>query len=313
MNNADRIVDALRRHGPLSDAHLVTITDVRPHQQVNQICRRLEAQGVLRRLRSPSGAIHNVLVGDSRPDEQPMVQPARPATRPTEPSARTQSGATGANLRAADSETLLILPCSGGKRRGGSRQLDGSTILDLLPGRLADRLITARRALHQVAEVDESHLLPARRRYSGTLYQAAGTSLEQTGSASVRLLIVSGGYGLVLGDEPIGHYNRMFHRSDWPAALLRDCLEAAVPALAVSRVVALCAQTTAYAHLVRATRWKQMGIKTALISPLVGGGEGAQVLVPRALGEAAGELLGNGLRPGWRSSDGVGLRTEALS
>lgn len=44
--NMDLVLAALRRASePLSDAELVSITGIRPHQQVNQICRRLAAEG----------------------------------------------------------------------------------------------------------------------------------------------------------------------------------------------------------------------------------------------------------------------------
>ena len=79
MTNADRVIVALREHGSLSDSELVRITGVRPHQQVNQLCRRLEASGVLRRVRNAGGAIINVLIaGAGRLDSAgppPSVRP----------------------------------------------------------------------------------------------------------------------------------------------------------------------------------------------------------------------------------------------
>jgi serine/threonine protein kinase len=59
--NADRIIHALRKHGPLSDAQLVQVTGIVPYQQVNGICHRLEGNGVLRRKKSLGGPIINEL------------------------------------------------------------------------------------------------------------------------------------------------------------------------------------------------------------------------------------------------------------
>lgn len=65
--NADRIIRVLGQQGPLSDAQLVRVTGIMPHQQVNQICRRLEAQGLLRRVKNVGGPIVNVLVAPDSP------------------------------------------------------------------------------------------------------------------------------------------------------------------------------------------------------------------------------------------------------
>jgi hypothetical protein len=47
LSNPDKVLEALRQRGPLSDPEPVEAAGVRPHQQVNQICRRLEAAAVL--------------------------------------------------------------------------------------------------------------------------------------------------------------------------------------------------------------------------------------------------------------------------
>jgi hypothetical protein len=61
--NTDRIIEALRRWPELDDDALERQADVHPRQQVNQICRRLEQQGVLQRVIGTNGKIGNVLVG----------------------------------------------------------------------------------------------------------------------------------------------------------------------------------------------------------------------------------------------------------
>ena len=63
MTNTDRIIEALRRWPGLDDDALERRADVHPRQQVNQICRRLEQQGILQRIIGANGKIGNVLVG----------------------------------------------------------------------------------------------------------------------------------------------------------------------------------------------------------------------------------------------------------
>ena len=58
MTNSWLILDALRT-GPLTDTQLRIATGVEPHQQVNQICHRLQRRGVLRRVRGYDGRISN--------------------------------------------------------------------------------------------------------------------------------------------------------------------------------------------------------------------------------------------------------------
>ena len=65
--------------------------------------------------------------------------------------------------------------------------------------------------------------MPAWRRYDGHLYQAAGTALDDL-VASDRLLILSGGYGLLEGSDRIGTYNRVMKSSAWPPGLLEQVL-----------------------------------------------------------------------------------------
>ena len=74
MTNAEQVVQALRKHGPLSDSQLVEITGIRPHQQINQLCRKLEAKSVLRRVHSVGGKITIVLTSDEGPIPQPTLR-----------------------------------------------------------------------------------------------------------------------------------------------------------------------------------------------------------------------------------------------
>jgi hypothetical protein len=59
-------------------------------------------------------------------------------------------------------------------KRPGSRLSNTSeTLLDALPADLANRLVAARRAVAAAAGLDETTLMPAWRRFAGTLYQSA--------------------------------------------------------------------------------------------------------------------------------------------
>jgi hypothetical protein len=152
--------------------------------------------------------------------------------------------------------------------------------------------------------------LPAWLRYSGRLYESADGVFDEEGR-DWRLLILSGGYGLVLPDEPIGDYGRRFSLRDWRDSLIERCLVAVADELGAQRVVALCSGSTDYAAAVRSARWGDRDV--ALGAPDAGGRGGAQVVVPRAQGEALAALFGGRLDPGWRSSNGLPLQWSLLA
>ncbi|MET8149357.1 hypothetical protein ACIBSW_34385 [Actinoplanes sp. NPDC049668] len=63
-SNRHRILEALRRSGqPLDDDRLSAVAQVNPRQQVNQICRALEQEGIVRRYPGPDQKLVNELVG----------------------------------------------------------------------------------------------------------------------------------------------------------------------------------------------------------------------------------------------------------
>jgi hypothetical protein len=65
--NRDRVVEALRLSSqPLDDDQLSDRADIRPRQQVNQICRALERAGLVRRYQGPDGKIVNELAQSGR-------------------------------------------------------------------------------------------------------------------------------------------------------------------------------------------------------------------------------------------------------
>jgi MarR family len=312
VNNTGRILAALRAEPGLSDGELRQRTQVEPHQKVNQICRRLEQEGYLRRIDRADRRIGNYLTKNVPLDVRdakspsfsctaspPSLAPAQPAISIPAPTGR---------------DTLIVLPCSGRKelKEKGGTSASGRCVLDLLSPTLRDRLVRARHDVGAEAALDETRLLPAWHRYVGTLYKAANKRLKAAVDAGVPILIVSGGYGLVLAEESIGWYNRPFSRNDWPTQLLEECLLSATEALRVQKVVAFCARTTNYAKLVRRTRWAKDGIDAWLASPDMPGGGDARRLVPRACGEAMGAFLDGELYDRWVSTGGVPVLVKHL-
>jgi hypothetical protein len=314
LTNAERILAAVRDRPGMTDAELRQFTGVEPHQQVNQICRGLEKQGVTRRVPGSDGRITNI----------PAAQPARrepttlgkqPRARPSAPEIQVSSTHFSAST-AVDiphkRSTLVVIPCSGRKAQGDAPRFAGRSIVDLLPPHLAERLRDARASLAVPARLDESTVLPAAHRYVGTLYDNIGSRLGDAITDGVPFAIISGGYGLVLPTEYIGMYNRRFTIRDWPRGMLEECLVALVNGLAVESVIGFCARSTSYAELLRRVQWQAQGVKAVLATPDIGARGGAQVLVPRASGEALRAFLDGQLTPRWMTSDGVVVHMERL-
>lgn len=208
--------------------------------------------------------------------------------------------------------TLVVLPCSSAKQRGGTRsgRGRGPTVLDWLPAGLADELAAARAANAGWAQCDQSQVLPALQRYQGGLYTAMGSAGRErlTGGPAV---IFSGGYGLVDPAEPIGWYEARLKPGRWPHQLLPRALAGYAAARDIRRVVAFVAATGPYQQVVRQVRWPDTVTHAWLLSPRVEGG-GAMRRSPRALGEAIAAYLADGYDHRWRSTDGVPLEQERL-
>lgn len=311
MSHADTILDLIRRAPGLTDAEIHRRTGIGPHQQVNQVCRRLEAWSLIRREAGQDGRILNL--------------PAETESLQLHSAARQQAHATPSLPRAPDSsewvleevattdplQAVTVLPCSGDKRHGGD-DIREASLPDLLPTAIATGLREARERVAGRARRDESRLLPAWQRYCGRLYQAAGPHLKRVLGEGGRVLILSGGYGVALAEDPIGWYDAVFRRSWWPGAIVEAAL-AYVHGRAVTTVVAFAARTTDYAKIVRSTRWSEAGAANAyLVSPVLEGRGGGQGLVPRALGEAAATFWQRRLKRGWRSSNGLALHAARL-
>lgn len=178
-----------------------------------------------------------------------------------------------------------------------------------LPSPLRAELADARRRNLARADLDDTVLVPALDRYDGWLYRQLDPVRDALTSRHVA--IISGGYGLVLGTEPIGRYNTQFRASAWPHDLIARCLAAYVARNRLTDVVAFAAATTQYAKPIRRAPWLT-GVAVWLLTPTVGGG-GAMRRTPTAIGEAIAGLVHDGqLDQAWRAADGTPLQATRL-
>ena len=315
MTNRERVL-ALIRSEPdgVTDSEIRERTGIKPHQQVNQICRKLAQAGLIHRRSGRDGRLSNLPVGS--PEENPQPHPHRTRGLDTRPGTRflqrTHAGDWAEMPRLPISETLFVLPCSGAKRKGGRRVDDnGPSVLDSLPRRLAAELGTRRADNAPEAKVDESALLSAAERYSGNLYQEAGDAFGVLVGAGADILIISGGYGVVLPSEPIGWYDQKYRNSMWPNGLVARCLGGYADTTSPTAVVGLLSATTQYARAFRKTHWPDSVERVFLVCPEPK--KGAMVKAPRAQGEALKILSrDHRLRPGWTSSDGLRMQVATL-
>jgi hypothetical protein len=129
-------------------------------------------------------------------------------------------------------------------------------------------------------------------------------------SAGAYLLIVSGGYGVVLADEPIGYYNREYQPGDWPDSIVRRALAAYADRWALSSVVAIAGHSTQYAKAIRRVRSPGAVAGAVLVSPAhQGAGRGLSCPALPATrsgphGRAAYQSVGGAaaVRPSWWSN-----------
>lgn len=302
MANRDRVLELLRAsERPLTDSEIRRRTGIEPHQQVNQICRSLAAAGLIDRRQGPEGRLVNS-VASAAGGFEGIADDARAST----------ASASGELPELELERALIVIPCSGRKRRGGTEGAQETSVIDWLPEELGEELLEARRRNASTSRLDESRTMPAVERYAGMLYEAADGALERLKEAGAEVAIVSGGYGVVRGSEPIGWYAQPFAERMWPKGLVARCLGAYAESIEATTVVGLLAGTTAYAKVFREVRWSPTVEEVWLVSPDLDGG-GAQVKVPRAIGEAVAEIAdGYSLPEDWTSSDGVPLRIEAV-
>jgi hypothetical protein len=315
--NKDRIIDTLLQFPGLDDDELSRLSGVQPRQQVNMICRELQKKGILYREEGRTGKITNYVHGTSNKTlpsassslrSSPLVRhvPKSPIPqRKPEKAEITASSLSVGSLRS----TLIILPCSGAKAEDSGRTENGISILDTISPNLADRLRDARKSIASQAGIEEKSLLPAWQRYSGSLYMAAHNTFAELFSTNEEnhILIISGGYGLLLANEPIGDYNAIFKAGQWPDGLLEDILINYVENNHLNSIRAFASSTTDYRKLIDKVPWTDIDLKDGWrISPEPV--RGAMKKTPRAQGEALSALLKGNLHQDWASSDGLRLQ-----
>lgn len=299
MGHRERVL-ALIRNEPagVSDSEICRRTGISPHQQVNQICRRLADAGLIERGPGPDGILLN------RPRASPGTLLAGGPLGIRAGQSPASAGTRGMPDLRLGRRPLVVAPCSGAKGPGARATRGTSPLQEFLSPGLWGEVLEARRRLRTLSGLDESTLVAAVDRYTGHLYQSAGDALHRLVDAGARVVIISGAYGIVDPMDPIGMYDRKFRPSDWPNRLIHRCLAAVAESFEADQVVGVLAASSPYAQVFRSTPWRRPAV---LATPERG--PGAQVKAPRAQGEALAMLASGGIPVGWRSSDG--LRLEA--
>lgn len=302
--NRDRVLALIRAEPGLTDTEIRKRTGIEPHQQVNQICRSLASAGLTKRATGPDGRISNLPGGEApaAPSILPGSEsPTRTPTRWRREALLAPAATPLPTLQLAD--CLIVVPCSGSKRRGNAAPAPTS-VLDALPSGLAEELSDRRRHNAATAAVDESTLLPATERYEGTFYKAGRSALKELIDRGARVLIISGGYGLVLAGESIGTYEQVFRPAMWPNRLIERCLAGFAGENKVRQVVGVLSASTGYSTVFRRTRWPRSVKDVFLASPE--SVPGAMVKAPRAQGEWLTAIAQSaGFPEAWTSSDGL--------
>ena len=309
MNNADKIINLIRESPGLNDDEISRLTGITPRQQVNQICRRLENIGVIRRTKGPLGKYVNILENTSDPIlAKDKHVPIKLRTRSAKDTDETSSSICPNELE----NTLIIIPCSGRKNKNCGAHKSNSSFKDALPGDLRSALSHVQLARRNKINLDDSELAPAWIRYGGYFYQSAGAALEVCVSKNLHIVILSGGYGAILANEMIGNYEARLKLTEWPPGLLQDSLQAYAKEQKLKYMRAFVSQNSDYRKVVQTTDWAAAGIDDALeIVPLIVGG-GGMVKAPRAQGEAFIALTNKTLHAAWQASDGTGIQISRL-
>jgi len=235
------------------------------------------AAGVLRHL---GFEVRDTRTTASRPTED-RAGPGGPVPSHAGAPAPTRSPgqpASGSLDGIAPQRSLLVLTCSGRKETGGAPPGPASTTT------WPPQLQQARARVLASAHADTTRVLPAWRRYSGTFYQHARPALADAVTTG-HVVIISGGYGICRGDEPISWYDKILDLADWPPGLLESALISEAQRCGAPTVVAFASATTGYTKLLRRTPWQRAGIDARLVT-ITGVTSGAMSEVPRRLGQA---------------------------
>jgi len=311
VTNRDRILALIQSSAGLTDRQIRQRTGIEPHQQVNQICRSLVASGLIRRVDGPDGYIVNVpvAVGPAFSGNSGVsTSPARVGRTVAEPRRRTSESQA---LPLVDPrERMFVVSCSGAKKTGGDAPT-GASVVDRLPALLASELVNRRSLNAPRVLLDESTLRPAMERYDGHMYRAGGPAIGSLLSQGSDVVILSGGYGLVLPEDAIGMYNCEFRPAMWPDRVVERCLSSLAKSTGVKEVVGVLSMTTGYAKVFRRANWPASVESVYLLSPEPVGG--AMVKAPRAQGEALATISSTGELPSdWESSDGLRMMGSRL-
>ncbi|EMD24799.1 YaaA family protein [Amycolatopsis azurea] len=175
-------------------------------------------------------------------------------------------------------EALTILGPSKAKIRGGDA---GETGADW-----PEAMLRARADVLTKSKVDSGGMRPAWLRYNGNFYRNVGSALGEAAGHG-RLLLLSGGYGILRAGEPIPYYDRKLRLSDWPRGVLEDAVLGEARRIGATNVVTFVSASADYAKLVRRISWSSSEIEGVLVTIDFNGG-GAQVEVPRRLAQAFG-------------------------
>jgi hypothetical protein len=129
-------------------------------------------------------------------------------------------------------------------------------------------------------------------------------------AAGMHVIIISGGYGVVVGQEPIGRYEARLNPSWWPNHLIERVLIAYAQRHRIASVRAFVSATGPYVTILKRVRWRDAGINDALV--LTPEAEpGGMRRSPATQGEALVALRDGTLSTAWRSSYGLGLDVQS--
>lgn len=211
-------------------------------------------------------------------------------------------------------KTLLIIPCSDRKVRSDNVLETGPQISHYLPAGLADQLDRARARVREGARVDERTLVPAWQRYDGHFYMAAQEALSAAIRMDLHILIVSGGYGVLLADELIGNYSARFELTSWPEGLLEKVIARYARHHRLKHMRAFLSASSDDRKLMERVHWRAAGVDDAvLLIPKFSGQGDARTVVPRAQGQMMEAFIKDELKQGWRSSDGLSMNSIRLN
>ena len=185
------------------------------------------------------------------------------------------------------SKTLLVVPCTRKKAKSAECIEAGPGIEESLPSDLATQLSHARSENREPAGINEQTLIPAWKRYQGSFYRTACAALKKVEKERLHLLILSGGYGVVLAGEPIGFYDAPLNLCRWPGRVLEEVLAAYVRhhRLQVMRAfIPVDCGYKPYRELVERVDWRAAGVDDAVLFTPDDGHQGGEVFSAIVLG-----------------------------